>query len=150
MCIGARYSSDRRNGSYNGGAVRGDPRPFTDEEIRQLRGEFGQRTDQVRSLQGRLREAEQGSAQDLQAVLEAMARLEREGIYADPAQVAALNEDLLNSLKHLEFGLRREVEGEPEQGAALTGSDEVPDGYRELVEEYYRALARGRPGGGGN
>ncbi|MCH7532982.1 MAG: DUF4175 family protein [Gemmatimonadetes bacterium] len=143
-------ASDRLGGSYYGGAVRGDPRPFSDEEIRQLRSEFGQRIDQVRALQERLREAGQGSARDLQAVLEAMARLEREGIYADPAQVAGLNEDILNSLKRLEFGLRREVEGEPEQGATLTGSDEVPDGYRELVEEYYRALARGRPGGGGN
>jgi hypothetical protein len=128
--------------------VRGDPQPVTDEEIRQLRGEFGQRSDQVRELQDRLREAGQGSAQDLQAVLEAMARLEREGVYADPGQVAGLNEDILNSLKRLEFGLRREMQGEPEQGATLTGSDEVPDGYRELVEEYYRALARGRPGGG--
>jgi len=141
-------ASDRRGGSNFGGAVRGDPQPFTDEEIRQLRGEFGQRSDQVRELQDRLREAGQGSAQDLQAVLEAMARLEREGVYADPGQVAGLNEDILNSLKRLEFGLRREMQGEPEQGATLTGSDEVPDGYRELVEEYYRALARGRPGGG--
>ena len=128
----------------------GDLRPFSEEEIRQLRGEFGERSDQVRELQDRLRKAGQGSAQDLQAVLEAIARLERAGIYADPVQVAGLNEDILNSLKRLEFGLRREMEGEPEQGATLTGSDEVPDGYRELVEEYYRALARGRPGGGGN
>jgi hypothetical protein len=143
-------ASNRFGGSYADGALRRDPRPFTAEEIRQFRSEFGQRNDQVRSLQNRLREAGQGSAQDLQAVLEAMARLEREGIYANPAQVAALNEEILNSLKRLEFGLRREVEGEPEQGATLTGSDEVPDGYRALVEEYYRALARGRPGGGGN
>jgi hypothetical protein len=143
-------ASNRFGGSYADGALRRDPRPFTAEEIRQFRSEFGQRNDQVRSLQDRLREAGQGPAQDLQAVLEAMARLEREGIYANPAQVAALNEEILNSLKRLEFGLRREVEGEPEQGATLTGSDEVPDGYRTLVEEYYRALARGRPGGGGN
>ncbi len=143
-------ASNRFGGSYADGALRRDPRPFTAEEIRQFRSEFGQRNDQVRSLQDRLREAGQGSAQDLQAVLEAMARLEREGIYANPAQVAALNEEILNSLKRLEFGLRREVEGEPEQGATLTGSDEVPDGYRALVEEYYRALARGRPGGGGS
>ena len=143
-------ASNRFGGSYADGALRRDPRPFTAEEIRQFRSEFGQRNDQVRSLQNRLREAGQGSAQDLQAVLEAMARLEREGIYANHPQVAALNEEILNSHMRLEFGLRREVEGEPEQGATLTGSDEVPDGYRALVEEYYRALARGRPGGGGN
>ena len=151
---GQRSQNGQRGGQNQGGAfggaVPGDLRPFSEEEIRQLRGEFGERSDQVRELQDRLRKAGQGSAQDLQAVLEAIARLERAGIYADPVQVAGLNEDILNSLKRLEFGLRREMEGEPEQGATLTGSDEVPDGYRELVEEYYRALARGRPGGGGN
>ena len=62
--------------------------------------------------------------------------------------VAGLQEEILNRLKRLEFGLRREVEGEAERGATLTGSEEVPDGYRDLVEEYYRALARGRSSGG--
>jgi len=55
---------------------------------------------------------------------------------------------MLNRLKRLEFGLRRDVEGEGERRATLTGSDEVPEGYRTLVEEYYRALARN--GGNGN
>jgi hypothetical protein len=57
---------------------------------------------------------------------------------------------MLDRLKMLEFGLRREVEGEAERRATLTGADEVPDGYRRLVEEYYRALARGGSGPGGN
>jgi hypothetical protein len=54
---------------------------------------------------------------------------------------------MLSRLKRLEFGLRRDVEGEADQRATLTGADEVPDGYRRLVEEYYRTLARGGPGG---
>ena len=53
-------------------------------------------------------------------------------------------------LKRLEFGLRREVEGAPDGRAALGGSDDVPDEYRALVEEYYRKLAgSGRRGGSG-
>ncbi len=53
-------------------------------------------------------------------------------------------------LKRLEFGLRREVEGQSTAPTARTGTDEVPEGYRRLVEEYYKALARsGRGGGGG-
>jgi hypothetical protein len=50
---------------------------------------------------------------------------------------------MLDRLKRMEFGLRREVEGTTGRNPTLTGSDAVPDGYRGLVEEYYRALARG-------
>ena len=50
-------------------------------------------------------------------------------------------------MKRVEFLLRREVEGESAGRAALTGTDEVPSGFRRMVEEYFRNLARG--GGGG-
>jgi hypothetical protein len=80
-----------------------------------------------------------------------MERLQRDAIYEDPAQVAQLQEEILQMLKRLEFGLRREVEGPSEGRAALGGSDDVPDEYRALVEEYYRKLAgSGRRGGSGN
>lgn len=145
---GEGRAGDRFTGSPFGGATRGDPRRLSAEEIRQYQAEFGERADQVRELRGQLREAGR-SAEDLQEVLDAMRRFEEDGIYADPAALADLHEEILNRLKRLEFGLRREVEGEADRRVTLTGSDEVPDGYRRLVEEYYRALARGgaRPGG---
>ena len=102
----------------------------------------------MRGLRDQLRQAGR-PVEELRAVLDAMERLEREGIYDNPAQVAGLQEEILQLLKQLEFGLRREVEGDAERRATLTGSDEVPEGYRKLVEEYYRALARGG-GSGGN
>ena len=128
-----------------GGATRGDPRQrLSAEDVRQMRREFTERTGQLGEVQDRLAEAGR-NAEELGAVLEAMQRLQREGIYDNPAQVAALQEEILQSLKRLEFGLRREVEGATDRRAALTGSDDVPDAYRKLVEEYYRKLA----GGGG-
>jgi chromosome segregation ATPase len=132
--------------SEAGAPTRGNPRPLSPEEIRQLQREFGQRGNQVRALREQLREVGR-PAQELRAVLDAMERFQREGIYADPSQVAELHQEIMNQLKRLEFGLRRDVEGVTERTTTLSGSDEVPDGYRELVEEYYRALARGRPGG---
>ena len=79
-----------------------------------------------------------------------MQRLQQEAIYNDPAQVAQLQEQILQLLKRVEFGLRREVEGPTDGTAALGGSDDVPDEYRALVEEYYRKLAgSGRRGGSG-
>ncbi len=64
--------------------------------------------------------------------------------------MADLQEEILEALKRLEFGLRREVEGTAERRAALAGSDDVPEAYRKLVEDYYRKLAasgRGRDPG---
>jgi len=143
-------TSPRDAGSpFAGGATRGAPRRLSDQEIRQLRREFREREGAVRDLVDRLNTAGQ-EVGDLTAVLEAMRRLQQNPIYQDPAQVALLNEEILQSLKRLEFGLRREVEGPTERRAALAGSDDVPDEYRKLVEEYYRKLAgsTGREPGG--
>ena len=78
----------------------------------------------------------------------AMERLQGNGIYDDPTQVALLQEEILEALKRLEFGLRRQVEGASEGPASLAGSGDVPDEYRQLVEEYYRKLAASGRGGG--
>jgi hypothetical protein len=135
---------------FAGGATRGNPRRLSPEEVRQFRREFLQREGQVRDLSDQLSAAGQ-DAGDLEAVLRAMERLQRDAIYDDPAQVAQLQEEILQMLKRLEFGLRREVEGPSEGRAALGGSDDVPDEYRALVEEYYRKLAgSGRRGGSGS
>ena len=133
---------DRTSASRFGGATRGNPRRLTPDEVRQYQSEFGERTDQVRELRDQLVEAGR-SVEGLQDVLEAMRQFADDEIYTDPTALGELNEAILNRLKRLEFGLRREVEGESERRATLSGSDEVPDGYRNLVEEYYRALARG-------
>jgi hypothetical protein len=140
---------DRYAGSQSGGATRGNPRPPTPEEVRQYQREFGQRAEQVRELRDDLMRSGQ-SADDLSEVLAAMRRFEEDGLYADPRALADLHGQILDQLKRVEFGLRREVEGESDRRATLSGSDEVPDGYRNLVEEYYRQLARSgnRPSGG--
>ncbi|GMV05757.1 MAG: hypothetical protein AMXMBFR53_20340 [Gemmatimonadota bacterium] len=123
-----------------GAPTRGDPRRLSDEEERQARREFLQRGRQTEDLRERLLQAGRDVA-DLDAVLRAMERLQRQPIWDNPAQVAALQQEILEALKRLEFGLRREVEGVGERRAALAGSDDVPDAYRRLVEDYYRKLA---------
>jgi hypothetical protein len=47
-------------------------------------------------------------------------------------------------LKEFEFNLRRQLELDDDQRLFLSGSDAVPEGYRELVEQYYRELSRRR------
>jgi len=104
-----------------------------------------QRAEQIRDLRNDLR-AMGRPVEELNQVLEAMTRLDDRGVVTDPRALAEIHQGMLDQLKRMEFGLRREVEGETGNNPTLTGSDDVPDGYRSLVEEYYRALARGGAG----
>jgi hypothetical protein len=61
-------------------------------------------------------------------------------VYKDVAELARLQAFVAETAKRVDFALRREA---VEQNAvAISGSDEVPDGFREEVAEYYRSLAR--------
>ena len=90
---------------------------------------------------------------ELDDAIDALEALRERESYSDLPQIELLQEQIRSNLKRLEFLLRREVEGERAGRAALTGSEEVPAGFRELVEEYFRNLARtgrgGSSGGGG-
>jgi hypothetical protein len=63
-------------------------------------------------------------------------------VYSDLAEVERLQEQIIEGLKQLEFGLRRELEGEDRDRVFVSGSDDVPTGFRKLVDEYYKALSR--------
>ena len=62
--------------------------------------------------------------------------------YGDLPALEQLQKGLRENLQRLEFRIRREVEGDGSDRAVLNGSDEVPEGFRALVEEYFRALSR--------
>ena len=76
-------------------------------------------------------------------MIAAMRALDREGTYADPEAVARLQSELVETVKQLEFRLRREFAMDGERDVLFFGSGDVPDEYRALVEEYYRTLSRG-------
>ncbi len=57
--------------------------------------------------------------------------------------VETLVAQAVEDLKMFEYSLRRELQGTDPEKLRLSGSDDVPDGWRSLVEEYYRSLARG-------
>ena len=71
-----------------------------------------------------------------------MRQLDSERAYSDLAEVERLQQQIIEGLKQLEFGLRRELEGEDRDRVFVSGSDEVPTGFRKLVDEYYKALSR--------
>jgi hypothetical protein len=116
-------------------------RPLTPEEIREFRAEFQQRLGDAQALRRDLTEAGVDAA-ELGEVMEALDQLTNARPYANMPELERLQSALQDNLQRLEFRLRRQVEGDGSDRAVLNGSDEVPDGFRGLVEEYFRALSR--------
>jgi hypothetical protein len=54
---------------------------------------------------------------------------------------ARINDDAITSLERLEMELTRRV-GEADSGARTTGSEPVPEGYRNAVAEYFKRLSK--------
>ena len=60
--------------------------------------------------------------------------------YRDPEVIAGLQTFVLEELKRFEYRLRREIDEENED-LFLAGNEEMPDEFRDLVEEYFRSLS---------
>jgi hypothetical protein len=140
------FTGADRGGSWAGGDAtwggwwNGGPVNLTAEDIRQLRGEARQFSQDAQALRGLLR-GENIDPRELDEIVRALRQLEDERTYKNVAELARLQSFVAESLKRFEFGLRRKVDAD-KNAIALTGSDEVPEEFRKLVEQYYRSLAR--------
>jgi hypothetical protein len=70
-----------------------------------------------------------------------MTRLTREGPYASWDELQKIQSSVVDRVKQIEFDLRKRAGEEESRKLFLAGSGEVPEGYRALVEKYYRELA---------
>jgi hypothetical protein len=124
----------QRGGGQRGGSTSGVPGQ------RQLAREFQERVADAEELRDAL--AEEGvQVTDLDDVIAAMR--EFEGDFEGTTRgLDELRDDVIDGLKLFEFWLRRVADASNGQRPQLAGSDRVPEGYRELVEEYFRSLAR--------
>ena len=75
------------------------------------------------------------------AILRDLRMLDTDQAFTDPSNLQALQAAALDKLKKFEFSLRKKAEG-GDQRLSLSGSDEVPAGFRSQIEEYYRSLAK--------
>ncbi len=116
------------------------PVGFTPDEIRQLSREFRERGRQMEQLRQGLRR-EDIDVGELAEIIRLLRELDDRRVYGDPRALEELSAGVLQGLKEFEYALRRQLEGSASRALLLSGSDEVPPGFRELVEEYYRSLA---------
>ena len=126
-----------------GGYGYGDRRPGTAAwepgDVRQWSREYEQRAGEAQELR-RLLDEQDFEVGDLDAVIQRMRELDDLRRYQDPEEIARLQTFVLEELKRFEYRLRREITEENED-LFLAGNEEMPDEFRELVEEYFRSLA---------
>ena len=134
------FGGDNLGGGYGGGWGWGRDWRLTQEDIRQLRGEVRQWTGEALELRGDLA-AENIDAGELDEILSALRQLDDPRVYQNVSELQRLQSIVAEGLKRFEFSLRRQAEADANT-IVLSGSDEVPEEFRKLVQEYYRSLAR--------
>ena len=83
------------------------------------------------------------SPRELEDVLRDLRQFDNDRVYADPQGLEKLQAAAIEKLKKFEFSLRRKVDN-GNDSLSLSGSDQVPEGFRQAIEEYYRSLAKKR------
>ncbi len=142
-----------RNGGAYGGAYGGDARNWNGgygygyrwnaDDIRQFRGQFREWANDAEALRRQLQQAGV-NPRDLDEVLRDLKAFDNDRVYADPKGLEQLQAAAIDRLKKFEFMLRRKAET-GNDSLSLSGSDQVPDGFRQAIEEYYRSLAKKAP-----
>jgi hypothetical protein len=133
-------------GRFNTNGGTGGRRPgnlgaqFDPGDIRQFRGD----ARQFASDAAQLRRMVQGQGIDpkvLDEVLRNLKALDDDRVYQDAATLERLQSQVAEGMKRFEFSLRRQVESKGSE-VFLSGSDDVPEQYRKLVDQYYKSLSK--------
>ncbi len=121
----------------------GGPGRLRPGDLRQFSREMMERQEELMQLRQEL-EREGVDVSELDEVIADLRSLSRSRDVGDPLGLERLESEIIQGLKDFEYTLRKQLLGAEEARPFLAGSDDVPGEYRELVEEYYRELARSR------
>jgi hypothetical protein len=140
-------AADGRGGNFAGspfgGGGSGNRRPgdvFDPRDVRQWQREFRERGSDAQELQRFLNAENLGEVGDLSEIIQAMRQLDDPRAYRDAEEIARLQSFVIEGLKRFEYRLRREVDGNRDD-LYLAGGEEVPDEFRDLIDEYFKLLA---------
>jgi hypothetical protein len=132
------YGGDARNwGGYGGGWY---GYRWTPDDIRQFRNQAREWANDAEALRRQLQQSGM-NPRDLDDVLRDLRQFDNDRVYADPQGLEKLQAAAIDKLKKFEFSLRRKADT-GNDSLSLSGSDQVPEGFRQAIEEYYRSLAK--------
>lgn len=136
--LGQQAVPPERGGAW--GSAR--PDPLSRDEVRQFRRELRERLADAEQLRRDL-QALGVDPRDLDQLIRDL-RLFDQRIEANPLGLAELQATLVERARRFEFALRRELSATGADDLTVSGLEDAPAGYRKLIEEYYRQLARER------
>ena len=141
--LSGRESRGSPSGSSAGGApgVNGARETITAKDARQLSRELGARRDDAERLRRAARDAG-ADTKGLDRAINSLRGLDGATLLGDPAAMQRLRDEVVENLKNFEFALRRALGTADAGGPALGGSERVPAQYRDMVDEYFKALSR--------
>jgi hypothetical protein len=117
---------------------------FSNEDMRQLHRETQQRLMDAQELK-QLLDRNSTQTQNLNRVIEGLRRLDSARDYSDPEEIARLK-GAIDLLRQVELDLSRDLSRLVQKDKYFYAEDsDAPSSYKKLVEEYYKALAKGKP-----
>ena len=135
---GSGQQGGQQAGPQQGGQPNGQGMPGT---ARQLARELQERRRDAEALRRDL--AAQGvDVSGLDRAIAQLRTMESAPGGRDTETGQRLLASVVEALKAFEFSARRELQGEGGERPRLGRADEVPAGYRELVEKYFESLAQ--------
>jgi outer membrane protein OmpA-like peptidoglycan-associated protein len=136
-------------GNPNGSGGDARPNGMTSQDVRQFRNQASQMANDLQNLRRQLQGAgaDPKNLQSIDEVVKGLRTLDNDRAYADTKGLQT-EAQALDTLKKVEYDMRRKLDTSNQQ-LFLSGSDEVPPKYKDLVDQYYRALSKKAGGGGG-
>jgi hypothetical protein len=139
---------DVRQATVNGGGIPSggsqtdaDPVRLTPEQVRQLQKEFEERLRQAQGIIPDLRE-DRELASEMEGLLARMRGLNGAGLGVSPAALMQLSREVLEPLRQFELALSRRLnEVSAKNKLSRPSEDDVPAGYRKMVDEYFKKIA---------
>jgi uncharacterized protein Smg (DUF494 family) len=123
-----------------GGADARNVGQYSAEAIRQFRRELAERAIDAQALRQALQQAGV-QTKDLEEVVRQLRQLDSETAFKDPLGVQELTSAALETLKKFEFDLRKKLD-KSSNSLFLNGNEEIPANFRNLIDEYYKSLAK--------
>ena len=140
---GAEGDPDGERGGAGGPPYGGGLGPH--DAVRQLDRELSRRVEEAESLRDALTglgEAGQRGREQLDPALAALRGLTADRLAGNPRGMEILEAEVLDTLRNLEFTLRRALSGTSGTEVLIGASDRAPEAWRDAVEEYFRNLSR--------
>jgi hypothetical protein len=130
-------------GVPRGGAPQGPGARLSPEDAQQFSREAQQRLNDAETLRRELARTGQPT-KELDRAIDNLRQLVNPQVLEDTRASADLRAKTIDGFKDFEFALRRSLGEGDSTRVLLERSGDVPPAYKQHVEEYYRAIGKGK------